>query len=137
MQGINKVFLVGRLGIDPEAYSFKDGSMITRLSLATSEVWNDKITGERRERTEWHRVVLYNYLADLAFERLQKGMPVYIEGSVRTRKWQDNMGRTHYTTEVHANKIEFITDEIPIQNSSQENVETDNISYHDNDDIPF
>ena len=98
---VNKVILVGNLGRDPEVRSLNDGSPVVNLSLATSETWKDKASGERRERTEWHRVVIFNEnLANVAKNYLKKGSKVYIEGQLQTRKWTDKEGNEKYTTEV-------------------------------------
>ncbi|HSR56273.1 MAG TPA: single-stranded DNA-binding protein [Alphaproteobacteria bacterium] len=98
---VNKVILVGNLGRDPEVRSTQDGAKIVQLSLATSESWKDRATGERRERTEWHRVVIFNErLADVAEQYLRKGSKIYVEGQLQTRKWQDKEGMDRYTTEV-------------------------------------
>ena len=99
-RGINKVILVGNLGNDPEVKYTASGSAIANLTVATSESWNDKATGEKKEITEWHRVVLFGKLAEVAGEYLRKGSQVYIEGQLRTRKWTDNSGVEKYTTEV-------------------------------------
>src|SRR6266702_2650056 len=98
---VNKVILVGNLGKDPESRRTQDGRPIANLSVATSETWRDKATGERRERTEWHRVVIFNEgLAKIAEQYLKKGAKVYLEGQLQTRKWQDQQGQDKYTTEV-------------------------------------
>ncbi len=98
---VNKVILVGNLGRDPEVRSTQDGAKIVQLSMATSESWKDKATGERRERTEWHRVVIFNErLADVAEQYLRKGSKLYVEGQLQTRKWQDKEGLDRYTTEI-------------------------------------
>ncbi|SFU55932.1 single-stranded DNA-binding protein [Xenorhabdus koppenhoeferi] len=103
-RGVNKVILVGRLGQDPEIrYSPNSSTAIANLTLATSESWRDKQTGEQREKTEWHRVVIFGKLADIAGEYLRKGSQVYIEGSLQTRKWQDQNGQDRYSTEVVVN----------------------------------
>jgi len=99
-RGINKVILVGNLGNDPEVKYTASGSAIANLTVATSESWNDKATGEKKEITEWHRVVLFGKLAEVAGEYLRKGSQVYIEGQLRTRKWTDNAGMEKYTTEI-------------------------------------
>lgn len=99
-RGVNKVILVGHLGQDPDAKSTPGGKAVTSLSLATSESWKDKQTGQQQERTEWHRVVLFGRLAEIAAQYLRKGSQVYIEGSLRTRKWQGQDGQDHYSTEV-------------------------------------
>lgn len=102
-RGINKVILVGNLGQDPDVRYMPNGGAVANLTLATSESWRDKQSGELREQTEWHRVVLFGKLAEVAGEYLRKGAQVYIEGRMRTRKWQDQSGTEHYTTEVVVN----------------------------------
>ena len=98
---VNKVILVGNLGRDPEIRSTQDGMRIANLALATSESWRDRVSGERKERTEWHRVVIFNVrLAEIAEKYLKKGSKVYLEGALQTRKWTDNSGQERYTTEV-------------------------------------
>lgn len=101
MAGVNKVILVGRLGKDPETKSFANGGAVTRFSLATSETWRDKQSGERKEKTEWHNILIFNEnLGKIASQYLRKGSEVYVEGSLETRKWQDQTGADRYTTEV-------------------------------------
>lgn len=107
-RGINKVILIGHLGIEPEARYASNGNVITTLSLATTELWKDKTTGERQERTEWHRVVCFTRLAEIAKEYLHKGSKVYVEGSLRTRKWQDQQGQDRYTTEIIASELQML-----------------------------
>ncbi|MFI4846899.1 MAG: single-stranded DNA-binding protein [Candidatus Makana argininalis] len=102
-RGINKVILIGKLGNEPEIKSMVNGSTMVNISIATSEVWKDKNTGEKREKTEWHRVVFFGKIADIAGEYLHKGSQVYIEGSLHTRKWQDNNGNYKYITEIIVN----------------------------------
>jgi single-strand DNA-binding protein len=102
-RGVNKVILVGNLGQDPEVRYMPNGSAVANITLATSESWRDKQTGESKEVTEWHRVVLFGKLAEVAGEYLRKGSQVYIEGQLRTRKWQDQSGQERYTTEVTVN----------------------------------
>ena len=97
---VNKVILVGRLGAEPESRAFPDGGSICNLRLATSESWKDRQTGERKERTEWHRVVLRNRLGEVAQQYLHKGSQVYIEGRIQTRKWQDQNGQDRYSTDI-------------------------------------
>ncbi len=108
MASVNKVILVGNLGRDPEVRYSPDGAAICNLSVATTSVWRDKATGERREDTEWHRVVLYGRLAEIAGEYLRKGRPVYIEGRLRTRKWQDKEGIDRYTTEIIGDQMQML-----------------------------
>ena len=101
MSGVNKVILLGRLGKDPESKSFPNGGSVVNFTVATSETWRDKATGERKEKTEWHTVVVRNEaLGKVAAQYLRKGSEVYIEGSIATRKWQDSSGQDRYTTEV-------------------------------------
>lgn len=102
-RGVNKVILVGNLGQDPEVRYMPNGGAVANITLATSESWRDKQTGENKEITEWHRVVLFGKLAEVAGEYLRKGSQVYIEGQLRTRKWQDQSGQDKYTTEVVVN----------------------------------
>lgn len=99
-RGINKVIILGTLGQDPEVKYMPSGGAVCNLSLATSEQWNDKATGEKKEQTEWHRVVIFGKLAEVAGEYLRKGSPVYVEGKLRTRKWTDQSGVEKYTTEI-------------------------------------
>lgn len=103
--GINKVILVGNLGNDPETRYLPSGGAVTSISIATSDFWKDKQTGQQQERTEWHKVVFFNRLAEIAGEYLRKGKKVYVEGSLRTRKWQDQSGQDRWTTEIVANDI--------------------------------
>ena len=105
---VNKVILVGRLGVDPESRAFPNGGSICNLRIATSESWRDKQTGERQERTEWHRVVLRNKLGEIAQQYLRKGSQVYIEGRLQTRKWQNQQGQDQYTTEIVGNEMTML-----------------------------
>ena len=107
-RGINKVILIGNLGANPEVRYMPSGNAVATLSLATSESWKDKQTGEKQERTEWHRVVCFNKLGEIAGKFLQKGSRVYIEGSLRTRKWQDAQGQDKYTTEIVAADLQMM-----------------------------
>lgn len=107
-KGVNKVILVGNLGKDPEVRYSASGSAVTNITIATSEQWTDKQSGQKQERTEWHRVVLFNRLGEIAGEYLRKGSQVYIEGSLRTRKWQDQSGQDRYTTEIVANEMQML-----------------------------
>ena len=107
-RGVNKVILVGNCGQDPDVKYMPSGGEVTNISIATSESWKDKQTGERRDRTEWHRVVFFNQLAKIAGEYLRKGSQVYIEGSIRTRKWQDQNNQDRYTTEIVANEMQML-----------------------------
>jgi single-strand DNA-binding protein len=107
-RGINKVILVGNLGADPETRAMPSGSTVANLRIATSESWRDKQTGEQQERTEWHRVALFGRLAEVAGEYLKKGSQVYIEGSLRTRKWTDKQGQERYSTEIIGNELQML-----------------------------
>lgn len=107
-RGINKVILVGNLGKDPEVRYMPSGGAVANVTLATSESWKDKQTGEQKDRTEWHTVVFYNRLAEIAGEYLKKGSQCYIEGSLRTRKWQDKNGQDRYTTEIIASEMQML-----------------------------
>jgi single-strand DNA-binding protein len=107
-RGINKVIIVGNLGSDPETRYMPSGSAVTNLSIATSEQWKDKQTGEQKERTEWHKVAMFNRLAEIAAEYLRKGSQVYIEGKLRTRKWQDRDGNDRWTTEIIADEMQML-----------------------------
>lgn len=108
MASVNKVILVGNLGRDPEVRYSPNGAAICNITLATSRNWKDKESGERREETEWHRVVLYNRLAEIAGEYLKKGRSVYIEGRLQTRKWQDKEGQDRWTTEIVADQMQML-----------------------------
>jgi single-strand DNA-binding protein len=107
-RGVNKVILVGNLGKDPETRYMPSGSAVTNLRIATSESWKDKQSGEQQERTEWHSVAMFGRLAEIAAEYLRKGSQVYIEGKLRTRKWQDKEGKDRYTTEIVANEMQML-----------------------------
>lgn len=107
-RGINKVILVGNVGGDPDVRYLPNGNAVTTLSVATSETWKDKQTGDKQERTEWHRVVCFNRLGEIAGEYVRKGSKLYVEGSLRTRKWQDQQGQDRYTTEIVANDIQML-----------------------------
>jgi single-strand DNA-binding protein len=107
-RGINKVILVGNVGGDPEVRYLPNGNAVTTLSVATSESWKDKNTGEKQDRTEWHRVVCFNRLGEIAGEYVRKGSKLYVEGSLRTRKWQDQQGQDRYMTEIIAADIQML-----------------------------
>jgi single stranded DNA-binding protein len=108
MRGVNKVILVGTLGKAPETKSFANGGSLCQFSLATSEQWIDKLTGERKEQTEWHRIVSQGKLAEICQQYLKKGSKVYVEGSLRTRKWQNQQGMDQYATEIRADQLQFL-----------------------------
>ena len=107
-RGVNKVILVGNLGKDPDMKYTASGAAIANITIATSESWNDKQTGEKQDKTEWHRVVFFRRLAEIAGEYLRKGSQVYIEGKLQTRKWQDQNGQDRYTTEIVANEMQML-----------------------------
>jgi single-strand DNA-binding protein len=107
-RGVNKVILVGNLGKDPETRYSADGAAITNITIATSESWRDKQTGEQQERTEWHRVVFFGKLAEIAGQYLKKGSQVYVEGAIRTRKWTNQEGKDQYTTEIVASDMQML-----------------------------
>ena len=142
-RGVNRVILVGRIGQDPEVRYTNNQSAVVTLSLATSESWKDKNTGEREERTEWHRVVCFNKLAEIAGQYVKKGSQIYIEGSLKTRKWADNQGQDRYTTEVMASNLQMLdsrqqsqdmaTSQDPVQSSSPQSQQESSFE----DDIPF
>ena len=107
-RGVNKVIIVGNLGGDPETRYMPSGAAVTNFTVATNESWKDKQTGEQKERTEWHRVAMFNRLAEIAAEYLRKGSQVYIEGKLRTRKWQGQDGQDRYTTEIIADEMQML-----------------------------
>jgi single-strand DNA-binding protein len=107
-RGVNKVILVGNLGKDPETRYMPSGSAVTNLTLATSESWKDKQTGEQQDRTEWHKIAMFGRLAEIAAEYLRKGSQIYVEGKLRTRKWQDKEGKDRYTTEIVADEMQML-----------------------------
>src|SRR3990170_1010617 len=108
MASVNKVIIVGNLGRDPETRYLPSGEAVTNISVATTDTWKDKTSGEKQERTEWHRVAFFGKLAEIAGEYLKKGSQVYIEGSLRTRKWQDKEGQERYTTEIIADRMQML-----------------------------
>ncbi|KKW67512.1 single-stranded DNA-binding protein [Lampropedia cohaerens] len=108
MASVNKVILIGNLGRDPELRTFPSGGQVANVSLATTETWKDRQTGERRELTEWHNLVFSDRLAEVAAQYLRKGSPVYIEGRIRTRKWQDQSGQDRYTTEIRVDNMQML-----------------------------
>ncbi len=105
---LNKVTLIGRLGADPEVRSMSSGGTVTNINMATSRRWNDKQSGERRDETEWHRIVFFNRIAEVVGEYLRKGSLIYVEGRIRTRKWQDQNGQDRYTTEIVAEQMQML-----------------------------
>ncbi len=126
MSSVNKVILVGNLGQDPEVKYMPSGGAVTNISIATTDTWKDKASGERKEKTEWHRVVFFNRLAEIAGEYLKKGSQIFIEGNLRTQKWQDQNGQDRYTTEIVAREMQMLggkpdnNDEKPRRDSDSE-----------------
>ena len=146
MRGVNRVTLVGNLGSDPELRYMPSGGAVTTLSLATSESWTDKNSGQKQERTEWHRVTLFNRLAEIAGEYCRKGSQVYIEGSIRTEKYQDKQtGEDRYSTQVIARKLQLLGGRQDGQNSvprqaQQSQTQGDTVApadFDDSEDVPF
>ncbi|MDR1057594.1 MAG: single-stranded DNA-binding protein [Coxiellaceae bacterium] len=121
-RGINKVILIGNLGNDPEVRYTPNGSAVATISLATSETWKDKQSGEMQDRTEWHRVVFFSRLAEIVGEYLHKGSKVYVGGSLRTRKWQDKNGVDRYTTEIIANEMHMLDSRAANNNTQEKHV---------------
>ena len=142
-RGINKVIVVGNLGADPDSRSMPSGNAVTNISVATSESWNDKETGEKQEKTEWHRVLFFGRLAEIASDYLKKGSQVYVEGKLQTRKWEDKEGNERWTTEIVANQMQMLGERMSQSVSNQDNVTKQNNSSNDfvdeefDDDIPF
>jgi single-strand DNA-binding protein len=145
-RGVNKVILVGNLGRDPEVRYMPNGNAVANLTLATTESWKDKQTGEQQEKTEWHRIVMFRRLAEIAGEYLKKGSQIYVEGKLQTRKWQDNAGNDRYTTEIVANEMQMLggrggstgysTDNAPAQAAREPEPAEAGAADFD-DDIPF
>ncbi len=142
-RGINKVIIVGNLGADPDSRAMPSGNAVTNISVATSESWNDRDTGEKQEKTEWHRVVFFNRLAEIAAQYLKKGSQVYVEGKLQTRKWEDKEGNERWTTEVVANQMQMLGDRMSNNmtsdnaSSSQSSSDNDFSTDEFDDDIPF
>lgn len=132
-RGVNKVILIGNLGNDPEVRYTPNGNAVATISLATSETWRDKQSGELQDRTEWHRVVFFNRLAEIVGEYLHKGSKIYVEGSLRTRKWQDKTGMDRYTTEIIANEMHMLDSRSGAGGSSREKTAP---PIHDSVEIP-
>ncbi len=143
---VNKVILIGNLGRDPEVRYTPNGLAVANITIATTEAWKDKQTGENQERTEWHRVAMYSRLAEITGEYLRKGSKVYIEGRLQTRKWQDkNTGQDRYTTEIIADSLQMLDSKggghqaTPSENTAKSNTEIPQAEPTENfdDDIPF
>lgn len=139
MKGINKAIIVGTLGKDPEIRYLASGSAAANISVATSQVWKDKATGERKEKTEWHRVVAFGRLAEIMGEYLNKGSQVYIEGEIQTRKWQDHSGNDKYTTEILAREMQMLGGGSGSRDGNSKPQSSGGDDYDDdfNDDVPF
>ena len=129
-RGVNKVILIGNLGKDPVSRSLADGTKVATLSLATTQAWRDSVSDQLQERTEWHRVALYGRLAEIAEQYLRKGSKVYVEGSLRTRQWQDDRGQEQYTTEIQTKVLEML-------DRAQQASPAEALHHVDVDDIPF
>ena len=142
-RGINKVILIGTLGADPDVKHTTSGVVVATISIATNESWTDKATNQKQERTEWHRVVAFNRLAEIIEQYLRKGSQVYIEGKLQTRKWQDQSGQDKYTTEIVANDMQMLggrNDNAPSNAGTMPEQETKPLAPDDNsewDNIPF
>lgn len=142
MRGVNKVIVLGNVGQDPELKNLPSGSAVCNVSIATTERWKDKQTGEQKEQTEWHRVTFYGRLAEIAAEYLRKGSQAYVEGSLRTRKWQDKSGADRYTTEIIAAELQLLgkgdgqRSERPAQAKAPAQQQASD-RFVDDDDIPF
>ena len=143
MSSVNLIILVGSLGADPEVRSMPDGNTVCNIRMATTDAWKDKASGEKKEATEWHRVVLYRRLGEIAGQYLKKGSSVYIEGRLKTRKWQDKNGQDRYTTEIEASEMKMLgsrpaasqEDATPRPTSNPTTIAPS--SYGVDDDIPF
>jgi len=143
-KGLNRVTLIGNIGKDPEIRYMPSGGGVTNITLATSESWKDKTTGEQKERTEWHNVVMFNRLAEIAAEYLRKGAQIYVEGKLRTRKWQDAEGRDRWTTEIVADEMQMLGVRGPVAPAQREQrVAGSDVNPtapqddHDPDSVPF
>ena len=141
-RGVNKVIILVNLGADPDAKSMPSGNMVANFSVATSESWNDKDTGERQEKTEWHRVVFFGRLAEIADQYLKKGSQVYVEGKLQTRKWEDREGNERWTTEIVGSQLEMLGDRMSSGSNQSNNMNqsTSKSNFSDDefdDDIPF
>ena len=142
MAGVNKVIILGRLGNDPDMRYMPSGEAVANLSIATSETWTDKNTGEKREKTEWHRVVAFRKLAEIIGQYCKKGDQIYIEGKLQTRKWSDKNGQDHYTTEIIADQMQMLGSKEGRVRDTEDKPNTGGNRCPDNpqtfdDDIPF
>jgi single-strand DNA-binding protein len=143
MSGVNRAILIGRLGQDPEVKHLPSGDAVANVSLATSETWKDKQTGDKKERTEWHRLVFFGRLAEIAGEYLRKGSMVYVEGQLQTRKWQSKDGKDNYTTEIKVREMQMLggkSDDAPRQaapQQRQQSTQGSGLNGDFDDQIPF
>ena len=140
MAGVNKVILIGRLGQDPEVKFTQSGTAVVNFSIATSETWKDKDSGEKQEKTEWHKVVAWRRLAEICGEYLHKGSQFYIEGKLQTRSWEDQDGNKRWTTEVVANQMQMLGSKGDVsdrQNPSPQNQQSSQGDTFPEDEIPF
>lgn len=136
MSGVNKVIVVGRLGADPELKYTQSNQAVCRLSIATSQVWKDK-EGQKQERTEWHRVVVWGQMGETASKYLTKGREVYVEGRLQTRSWEDPQGNKKYTTEIVANTVQFLGSANMAQQTTPQTEATVEPTFDSSEDIPF
>jgi single-strand DNA-binding protein len=144
-RGINKVMILGYLGADPEARAVSNGSQVVSIRVATKEVWNDKASGQRQERTEWHKISLFGKIGEIAAKYLKKGSQVFIEGSLRTNKWQDKEdGKDRYSTEIIGSSLQLLGSskddeqrQVPVDSSPSPQGNTINTQNDEDDDIPF
>ena len=137
MSSVNRVILIGNLGANPESRAFSDGTGVCNIRVATTEKWRDRTTGEMREATEWHRVVLYRRLAEIASQYLQKGSHIYVEGRLRTRKWTDKDGAERYTTEIEADEMKMLGQKSKAVHMPRDIPAAATSTYWDDDTIPF
>lgn len=137
MAGINKVILVGNVGDDPQMRKIPNGNSVANFTIATSDSWRDKATGEPKERTEWHKIVFFGPKADIIGEHVKKGTKLYVEGALRTRKWEDKSGVERYTTEIIGDKFEMLSAKTPSQTPAETKPEPAKEQPFDEDDIPF
>lgn len=140
-KGVNKVIIIGNVGKEPETKTFQNGGSIVNVTVATSESWKDKISGENTERTEWHKIVFNGKLAEIASQYIKKGSKIYIEGKLKTRKWQDKEGQDRYTTEIVADNVQFLDtrkESAPQEKSAGFSASSNQIPFGGfDDDIPF
>ena len=137
MKGVNKSIIIGTLGADPEVRQTQGGATVTTISVATNESWRDKNTGEQKEQTEWHRIVFWGKLAEIAGEYLRKGGQVYVEGKNQTRKWQDKTGQDRYTTEIKAHEMQMLGGRTTEDSSAVAKPQAEPDPFDDDSDIPF